>query len=122
MKLLVDTHVVLWALNDDPRLSGPHRQLLNSDATLVVSAVTIWEISIKRASGKLKAPAAISEVIANAGCLPLAITWAHADLAGRLPMHHADPFDRLLIAQAKLEDMPIITADAAFKRYDVELV
>ena len=120
MKLLLDTHIILWALSDDPRLPSAHRAALETE-TLIVSAVSIWEISIKRSLGKLKAPGNIAEVIRGAGCLPLAITWAHGDLAGRLPAHHADPFDRLLIAQAQIEDLPLITADRAFKAYDVEL-
>ncbi len=121
MKLLLDTHIILWALNDDPRLSAHHRAALDGDAALIVSAVSIWEISIKCALGKLVAPENIAEVIRAAGCQPLAITWAHADRAGRLPAHHADPFDRLLIAQAQCEDLPLVTADKAFTAYDVAL-
>lgn len=121
MKLLLDTHIILWALNDDPRFSAHHRTALDGEATLVVSAVSVWEISIKRALGKLSAPDTIVEVIRGAGCVPLAITWDHGDSAGRLPPHHADPFDRLLIAQAQAEAMPIVTADKIFQMYDVDL-
>lgn len=121
MKLLLDTHIVLWALSDDPRLTPEHRKALEGEARLMVSAVSIWEISIKRTLGKLEAPANIADVIQSAGCQPLAITWAHADRAGRLPAHHNDPFDRLLIAQSQCEDIPVITEDKAFSAYDLAL-
>ncbi len=121
MRLLLDTHIILWALSDDPRLSAQHRAALTGDHTLLVSAVSIWEISIKRALGKLVAPDDIIEVIRDAGCVALAITWEHGDRAGRLPPHHADPFDRLLIAQSLCEGVPLVTADRVFKHYDAAL-
>ena len=122
MKLLLDTHIILWALNDDPRLSATHRTALEGEATLIVSSVSIWEISIKRALRKLSAPDTIVEVIRGAGCVPLAITWDHGDRAGQLPPHHSDPFDRLLIAQSQIEAMPMVTADKMFQAYDIDLI
>lgn len=121
MRLLLDTHILLWALNDDPRLTAAMRERLGAADTLIVSAVSIWEISIKRASGKLLVRGDVMETARRAGCRPLPVTWAHGDAAGRLPLHHADPFDRLLIAQARTEDLTLISADRQFRAYDVAL-
>jgi PIN domain nuclease of toxin-antitoxin system len=122
MKLLLDTHVLLWALSDSPRLTPGLRAALGSAQSAYLSAVSVWEISIKRALGKLEAEDDIVAVARRAGCLPLSITWDHADRAGRLPPHHADPFDRLLIAQALCEGMVLATADAKLAKYGVALV
>lgn len=122
MRLLLDTHILLWALADDPRLGLRHREMLNGAAELYLSAASVWEISIKRSLGKLKAPDELIETARQAGCRPLTITWAHADAAGALPAHHADPFDRLLIAQAQIEAMTLVTADRAFASYGVRVV
>jgi len=122
VKLLLDTHVLLWALSDAPQLSNHHRALLNSDAAeFLVSSVSVWEISIKRALGKLIAPSDLLETVKSAGCIPLSISWAHADKAGDLPPHHADPFDRLLIAQSQLESIPLVTEDRLIAKYDLEI-
>lgn len=121
MKLLLDTHILLWALSDAPQLSKRHRAAIGAkDAELYVSSVSIWEISIKQALGKLIAPPDLLETVKSAGCLPLSISWLHANRAGALPAHHADPFDRLLIAQSQLESIPMITVDKVFAAYDVE--
>lgn len=122
MKVLLDTHVLLWALGDDPRLSADHRAIISGPGALFVSAATVWEIAIKRALGKLTAPADLTRTIAQAGCQPLAITWRHAEAAGALPPLHADPFDRLLIAQAQVEGLALATADRAIAAYTVETV
>ena len=122
MRLLLDTHILLWALADDPRLRQEVRKaLLNADA-LVVSAATIWEISIKRALGKLSIEGDPVSFARRAGCQPLPISWDHADAAGNLPPHHADPFDRLLIAQARCEGLTLATADRMFRHYEVDLL
>lgn len=123
MRVLVDTHLVLWALNDDPRLKPHHRRLLGGPETeLVVSAATLWEIAIKRQLGKLDAPDSIEDILLASGCRPLPISWRHATEAGSLPAIHADPFDRLLIAQARIEQMVLATGDARIAAYDVETV
>lgn len=119
--ILVDTHVLLWALADDPRLTLPMRRVLETADLRFLSAVSIWEIEIKRALGKLWLEDDIVDIAGRAGFTPLAITWDHAAEAGRLPPHHADPFDRLLIAQAKIEALPIMTADRQFDAYDAVL-
>ena len=89
--------------------------------TLFVSAVTIWEVSVKRALGKLTAPANLADTLRRTGMQPLSITWDHAAAAGALPPHHSDPFDRLLIAQAQLEGLRLMSEDRAFRRYDIDL-
>ncbi|MEM8628325.1 MAG: type II toxin-antitoxin system VapC family toxin [Pseudomonadota bacterium] len=123
MRVLLDTHVLLWALGNDPRLKAQHRDLLSSEAhDVFVSAATLWEIAIKRALGKLTAPEDLQDVLLAAGCRPLPITWAHAEAAGALPPKHADPFDRLLVAQARVESLTLATADASIVAYDVETV
>jgi len=122
MRLLVDTHILLWALSDDPRLNSKERNALFEAQETIVSAATIWEISIKRALGKLKASENLLEYVKAAGYTPLSITWVHAEIAGALYPHHADPFDRLLIAQAQCERLTILTQDSIFRRYKVNLI
>ncbi len=122
MRLLLDTHVVLWALADSPKLRPAVRAVIEDAEAIHVSAASIWEIAVKRAIGKLTAPDDIAEVLAGTGVLPLSITWQHADAAGALPPHHADPFDRLLIAQARAENLCLVSEDRAFRRYEVELI
>ncbi len=120
MKLLLDTHVLLWWLDNDARLSRSARRAIADDAVPVaVSAVTAWEISIKAALGKLAPPERWPEEIVAEGFEPLSITFDHAREAGGLPRHHGDPFDRMLVAQARLEDLVIVTADPRIARYDV---
>lgn len=118
--ILLDTHILLWALADDPRLTPGMRTLLEHAEVRFISAASIWEIEIKRAAGKLWIDGDILESAGGAGYSPLAITWVHAAEAGRLPPHHADPFDRLLIAQARVEGLPFLTADRQFSSYDVK--
>jgi PIN domain nuclease of toxin-antitoxin system len=117
--ILLDTHILLWALADDPRLTPDMRGLLERAKVRFISAASIWEIEIKRALGKLWIDGDILEIAGDAGFSPLAITWSHAAESGRLPPHHADPFDRLLIAQARIEGLPILSADRQFAAYDV---
>ena len=115
--LLLDTHLLLWALAEPTRL-GKHlrRQLDASD--VYVSAASIWEIAIKAALGKVDAdPQLVDAAIEPTGFLPLPITGAHAAAVGLLPPHHRDPFDRLLIAQARSEGLRLVTNDAALRVY-----
>ena len=105
MRLLLDTHVVLWAIADDARLGPESRRLLGDvDCVRFVSAASIWEVEIKSSIGKLKLDEDLRVVIANTGVEPLDITWFHAQTAGRLPQLHRDPFDRLLAAQSRRHD------------------
>ena len=120
MRLLLDTHVLLWALMDSGQLRPAARSLLADGANDVyVSAASAWELGIKSALGKLKIPADLEAVLQASFLRPLAINIAHALEAAALPRHHADPFDRLLIAQARLEGLTLMTRDGRFSAYGV---
>ncbi|MFO7751701.1 MAG: type II toxin-antitoxin system VapC family toxin [Desulfobacteraceae bacterium] len=122
MNLFLDTHVLLWWLDDSPYLSDAERDAIaDSGNLIVVSAAVIWEMRIKQALGKLEISADFYPVIKNQGFELLSITTDHAYAAGGLPMHHRDPFDRMIIAQARLEKLCIITHDNIFSRYDVSV-
>lgn len=123
MKLLLDTHVLIWAVLDDPSLSDRHRDALTaSDVEIYVSAVSVWEVAIKRALGKLSVPMELFDQAQGQGCLNLGISWEHARAVETLPRHHGDPFDRMLIAQAKIEELTLVSADRQFSAYDVDLL
>ncbi len=122
MKLLLDTHILVWSLMDDPRLKGRYRRALEGAKEIHVSAVSIWEIGIKQALGKLQIDGDIIMIIRRTNCLPLVVTWDHGIAAGLLPRHHDDPFDRLLIAQARCEGLTLVSADRIVRRYDVPLI
>jgi len=121
--LLLDAHALLWWLADDPTLSDEARAAIAAPANdVLVSAGTVWEIGIKRALGKLSAPDGLVDAIeaSSLGSLPILAT--DAERAGRLPAHHRDPFDRMLVAQASRLDAVIVTRDAAFAPYDVNVL
>ena len=123
MNLLVDTHVLLWWLADDPALSrGARDALAAPEHRCVVSAATAWEIAIKRALGKLEAPDDLRRTLLLAGFDELAITVDHASVAGALPRHHDDPFDRMLVAQALVEELTVLTVDPRFDAYGVKVL
>jgi PIN domain nuclease of toxin-antitoxin system len=117
LNLLLDTNVLLWWLADSPRLSGDARKMITSSPVVYVSAATTWEIEIKRAIGKLKAPENLEEELSASHFVPLAITVAHSIAAAKLPRHHDDPFDRMLIAQSSLESLTLVTSDKWLKDY-----
>lgn len=120
--LLLDAHILLWWLSDDPRLPKPLRErLCAQDVACFVSAATLWEIGIKRALGKLEAPASLAPAMAEEGFHGLPISLAHSECAACLPPHHRDPFDRMLVAQAQLEGLTIATVDQRLRRYDIAL-
>ena len=123
MSFLLDTHIVLWWLSDDPLLPSAAREAIASaDSEVLVSAATAWEIALKQAAGRLEAPADLLEAVEANDFETLPITAAHAIAAGALPPHHSDPFDRMLIAQARAESLTLISVDIRFPRYDVELL
>ncbi len=123
MRLLLDTHILLWWMEDTPNLPVEARRVIaNPDMEVLVSAASAWEMAVKRSAGRLDAPENLELELARFGFEPLAITFAHAQSAGSLPPHHRDPFDRMLIAQARLESLTIVTVDRAFTRYDVDLL
>jgi len=121
VRLLLDTHVLLWAVLNDPRLSEAQRQAI-SEGELYLSSVSVWEIGIKRVLGKLDVPEEIFDIAVDAGCRPLPISWTHAEAAAALPRHHDDPFDRMLIAQARCEGLRLASSDRKLIAYDVDLV
>jgi PIN domain nuclease of toxin-antitoxin system len=122
VRLLLDTHALLWWLADDG-LGAEVRDAIADPANLVaVSAVSAWEISIKKALGKLVAPDDLEQQLEQSGFLPLSISIAHGVAAGRLVRHHEDPFDRMLIAQAFAEGLTIVTRDKRFADYGVSLL
>ena len=123
MRLLLDTHVLLWALTDDSSLTAAARAaIVDGRNRVVVSAVSAWEITIKRSLGKLRAPADLAKEVAAHRFTPLAVSLEHALAVGALPDLHRDPFDRLLVAQAGVEGLTIVTRDRAIARYDVDVL
>lgn len=122
-QLLLDTHVALWALAAPERLLPEVRRALEEPRNaVVVSATSVWEVEIKRAVGRLTAPEGFAARCIDVGFDPLPITFDHAEAAAQLPAHHSDPFDRMLVAQAMLEDLELVSDDRAFAAYDVRVV
>ena len=122
MRILVDSHVALWWLEGSDSLGPQCRQLIENADEVYFSAVTPWELGIKRALGKLTMPDGLVAALQSGGFVPLAISADHAEHAPALPAHHRDPFDRMLIAQAQLEALAFVTADQALGSYDIEIV
>ena len=124
MKLLLDTHILIWWL--DPTISTlseeAYAAISDGKNLVFVSAATAWEITIKKALGKLDAPDNLEEELARHKLQPLPITISHALAVGELPRHHNDPFDRILVAQAKVEALTLITRDENVKMYDVPFI
>ena len=127
MRVLVDTHTFLWALLKDPRLSTRAKQvLISGENELVFSLVSLWEIAVKMKIGKLNTVGSsvtyIRDEMAEYGMELLPIRYEHILELERLPLHHSEPFDRLLIAQAVAESLPILTHDEKFPLYPVKLI
>ena len=124
MRLLVDTHALLWWLTGDPRLKSEVQSLIGDPENEVhLSAASFWEASIKRALGRLRFETAeITFALASGGFRELPVKALHAIAAGDLPRHHDDPFDRMLVAQAAAEGLTLITHDKAFEPYGVSVV
>jgi PIN domain nuclease of toxin-antitoxin system len=122
VSLLLDTHVILWWLADDPSLSDELKARLDTEPQAYVSSATIWEVAIKQAAGKIVEPADLPERIRRSGFRELAINFEHAMVAGRLPLIHRDPFDRMLVAQAQCEDLTLVTRDPHCQKYDVAIL
>jgi PIN domain nuclease of toxin-antitoxin system len=123
VNLLLDTHVLLWWLDDNPALSGSCRAAVaDGDNLVFVSAAVIWEIRIKQALGKLKIPSAFREILDQQSFNWLSITVEHAHALESLAAHHRDPFDRILVAQAGVEGFTIVTHDAIFRKYKIPVM
>jgi PIN domain nuclease of toxin-antitoxin system len=121
VRLLVDSHVALWWLADHPSLGRGCRQQMATAEEVYFSAVTPWELGIKRALGKIVMPDGIAEALTASGFTALPISVTHAQHAPALPPHHRDPFDRMLVAQAQLEALVLVSADDALRPYDINL-
>ena len=123
MQLLLDTHAFLWWLDDSPKLGPQARAAIGDGGNAVfVSAASAWEIAVKRASGKIDAPGDIAEWIAKSDFGDLPIEVKHAVTAAELPLHHRDPFDRMLVAQAQLEEFTLVARDDEIDKYDVTIL
>jgi PIN domain nuclease of toxin-antitoxin system len=126
MKLLLDTHAFLWFVTGDERLSRQARRTLEADETeMMLSAASVWDMAIKASLGRLSLPASVADYIAEkveGGLGVLPVDWTHAAAVEKLPQHHRDPFDRLLVAQALAEELPVVTNDPAFRSYGVKVV
>lgn len=122
MKILLDTHIFLWFINNDPQLSPTAKTLLESDVDLALSAASLWEIAIKVSIGKMTLPKPfeifIPEQLQQNQIEILPIEVHHLTYVGQLPFHHKDPFDRLLISQSFAERIPIVSVDAVFDQYN----
>lgn len=123
MRLLLDTHTLIWWLTDDRRLKARERGTIADPESIVhVSAATIWEIAIKQSLGRIELKVDLSKELVVNDLLELPIRWHHARAAGALPRHHEDPFDRMLIAQAQLENLALVSYDPALRDYDVSVL
>jgi PIN domain nuclease of toxin-antitoxin system len=123
VRLLLDTHTLLWWVADDRRLSEQAREAIaHEDSVVAVSAVSGWEISIKQSLGKLRAPTNLVDQIDINNFVALPVTFDDGLAAGALPRHHRDPFDRMLIAQARAGGWTVVTRDPKFSAYDVNIL
>ena len=122
MRLLVDSHVALWWLEGNDTLGATCRANLEGADEVFFSAVTPWELGIKRSLGKIRFPDGLVDALLTSGFVGLPIAIDHAVGATELPLHHRDPFDRMLVAQARAEALSLVTADHTLAPYDVQLI
>jgi len=123
MIVLLDTHALLWALGDSERLSPTAREIIEDAGNVVLtSAASAWEITVKRALGRLSVPDDLEAVVDAAGFTRRTITFTDAHRAGELPPHHRDPFDRMLVAQALVDGVPLVSCDPLIARYPIQVV
>jgi PIN domain nuclease of toxin-antitoxin system len=120
MKILLDTHILIWWLENNTKLNQKIKEVIQ-DSTVYVSSVSALEIGIKASIGKLKTPEDLQERLTVNAFIELPFTIAHGQQVAHLPLIHRDPFDRLLIAQAKLEGLTLVTADKIMQQYDVDV-
>ena len=119
-RLLLDTHAFVWWVTDVSKLAeGARAAIADPRNEVFVSAITGWEVAVKRAKGRMTAPDNLSAMVDEKGFTHLPLTFHHAEQAGNLPMHHRDPFDRFLIAQAQAEGLVLVTRDARIPLYGV---
>lgn len=120
--ILLDTEVLIWWDDNDPQLGGNARLAIQNATDVYVSAASAWEIAIKASLGKLRTSRRPLVAVEEAGFQHLPVTFEHAESVRTLPRHHRDPFDRLIIAAARVEGWAVLTSDAQFARYDIELI
>jgi PIN domain nuclease of toxin-antitoxin system len=120
VNLLLDTHTFLWW--DSGKLVRSVVNRIQAAGDVYVSAASAWEVAIKASLGKIEARASIAKAILDYGFMPLAISLEHADAVRALPLHHRDPFDRILVAQAMTDGLTLVSKDPVMERYDVEVV
>lgn len=119
---LLDTQIILWMLLEPHRLSKEARRIIAEEPSLFVSASSLWEVETKRQIGKLRLKGSISLLLSSQGIRELSITWRHAQGIGMLPLIHRDPFDRILAAQALVENLALVTADRDLARYPIRTI
>jgi PIN domain nuclease of toxin-antitoxin system len=122
MRLLLDTQVLLWWVADDPALSKPARKLIAKGPEVFASAASAWEIAIKRGAGEAGRAGGFARGAGGGGIQRLPIDFEHAAVAGALPGHHDDPFDRMLVAQAQREGLTLLSSDARISPYAVTVL
>jgi PIN domain nuclease of toxin-antitoxin system len=123
MNLLLDTHALLWWLDDNPSMTKNAKEIISDGMNAVfVSAAVIWEIEIKKALGKLRIPSDFREVLDHQSFEMLPVTVEHAHEVGSLPNLHRDPFDRMVIAQARVEGFTVVTRDTVFGKYRIPII
>ncbi len=121
-RLLLDTHVFLWWRADSRMLKRAAREAITGAEVIFVSAASAWEAAIKVALGRLRIPASIESGVIDSGFEKLPIGFSHAETAGALPHHHSDPFDRMLVAQAKIEGLTLVTNDRRLEPYEIPIL
>ena len=122
MNLLLDTHIFIWWRTNDPRLGASARAQIGRANEVYVSVVSAWETAIKTAIGKIRLSEKFEAGVEASGFLKLAVQFPHAERVATLPLHHHDPFDRMLIAQAEIEGLAIVSDDRWFAAYDIPLL
>ncbi|GMV18788.1 MAG: hypothetical protein AMXMBFR56_70120 [Polyangiaceae bacterium] len=122
MRLLLDTHVFVWFVDDNRKLRAPVRSAVRDADIVYVSAASAWEIAIKMSLGKLRFPGSVDDAIVRSGFAPLSVLVPHADAVASLPKLHGDPFDRMLVAQARVERLLLVTRDKELGNYPVDVL
>jgi len=121
VNLLLDTHVLIW-WDEGRRLAAEARRAIADADSVYVSAASAWEVAIKTGLGRLRPTRTVEQAVDESGFLELPVTFRHAERVGKLPPHHRDPFDRLLIAQADVEELTLVSRDSVFARYGVGVI
>jgi PIN domain nuclease of toxin-antitoxin system len=121
-RYLLDSHILIWLDSGDDRLKPAVLEILRRSERRYLSAVTAWELSLKQAAGKLRLRKPVGSMLETFGLVELPIAIRHGDRAAQLPMHHRDPFDRMLVAQALVEDLILVTGDGELAHYGVPIL